>query len=333
MGVVIDGCPAGLVIDEKAIQAELARRKPGQSDITTQRKEGDEYELLSGVFEGKTTGAPIAFLVANKDVKSSDYDHLKDVFRPGHADFTTLEKYGHVDHRGGGRSSARETLCRVLGGAVARQLLATEGVSIHAWSSQVGDIVLGIATEEVDVSLIVRCPDGDKAEEMIALIEKTRDAGDSVGGMVSCIVQGVPVGLGEPVFDRLESDLAKAMMSINATKGFSMGSGFSAAAMSGTAHNDIFEQQEGRVTTKTNNAGGVLGGISNGMPIWFDVAFKPPSTLMQDQQTIDKSGNEVTLEGKGRHDPCVVPRAVPVVEAMAAITLADHWLRAKTSRL
>jgi chorismate synthase len=337
MGVVIDGCPAGLSIDMNAIQADMDKRRPGQSSVTTERQESDTFEILSGVFEEVTTGAPIAMLIRNKDQRPSDYDHLKGVLRPGHADYTYLEKYGHVDHRGGGRASARETACRVMAGAIAKQLLANQGLSIHAWTSQVGDVLLQVPHADVDASIIessiVRCPDEAVSAKMEALILAVKEKGDSVGGQVSCIVQGVPAGLGEPVFDRLEADLAKGMMSINAAKGFSMGSGFAAAGMQGSEHNDVFESVDGKIQTRTNQAGGVLGGITNGMPIWFDVAFKPPSTLMTDQETIDKNGAKVTLEGKGRHDPCVVPRAVPVVEAMAAITLADHWLRAQTSKI
>jgi chorismate synthase len=336
IGVVIDGCPAGLVLDEAFIQSELDRRKPGQSRITTQRKESDQARFVSGVFEGKTTGAPLAALIPNEDQRSKDYAHIADQFRPSHADFTYQTKYGHRDHRGGGRSSARETAARVVAGAVAKLLLKRAGVSIQAYVSQVGPLRLAKAPGELDLtqteSNIVRCPDAGTAAQMIALIDSVRADGDTVGGVVSCVVRGCPVGLGEPVFDRLHADLGKAMLSINAVKGFEYGSGFAGVELRGSQHNDSFVAG-GAGKTVTNHSGGVQGGISNGMDIEFRVAFKPVATLMKPQASIDKAGNAVTVEGKGRHDPCVVPRAVPIVEAMAAITLADHWLRDRTVRL
>jgi chorismate synthase len=341
IGVVIDGCPAGLDLDLAFIQAELDRRKPGQSHITTQRKEGDEFEILSGTFEGKTLGTPIAVVVRNQDYKPSDYDALKNAYRPSHADFTYEAKYGVRDHRGGGRSSARETVARVIAGAVAKQLLTN--ISITAYVSKVGEIKLEKEYDEVDLSKtesnIVRCPDEEIAQKMIAKIEEVKKDGDTLGGVITCVVKNVPAGLGEPVFDKLHADLAKAMMSINAVHGFEYGSGFAGAAMHGSIHNDSFipsmESKDKKKVglTMTNHSGGILGGISNGMDIYFRVAFKPVSTLMQKQKTIDKEGKEMELEGKGRHDPCVVPRAVPIVEAMVAIVLADHYLRAKTSKI
>ena len=349
IGGVIDGCPAGLTIDLKFIQSELDRRKPGQSTITTQRKESDEFEIISGIFEGTTLGTPIAFIIRNQDYKPSDYDTLKDIYRPSHADYTYDIKYGIRDYRGGGRSSARETAARVFAGAIAKQLirswqLAIGGLipSVNAFVSQVGEIKLEKKYSELDLnkteSTIVRCPDESVAEKMIACIEGARKAGDTVGGVVTCIIQHVAAGLGEPVFDKLQADLAKAMMSINAAHGFEYGSGFEGAAMRGSDHNDLIEEvrdgMNGKIIgTKTNHSGGILGGISNGMDIYFRVAFKPVSTIMQTQQTIDSSGNPVELKGKGRHDPCVVPRAVPIVEAMAAIVLADHVLRNRSAKI
>lgn len=336
IGMVIDGCPAGLEIDLDLIQEDLDRRRPGQSKITTQRKEEDKAKIVSGVFEGKSTGTPIAGLIENADQRSKDYSHLENTFRPGHADFTYQEKYGHRDHRGGGRSSARETAARVMAGAIAKQLLRTYGIEINAYVSQVGHIKLD--TESPDLSLtesnIVRCPDSSIAKEMISLIEEVKSSGDTIGGVVTCVITGCPVGLGEPVFDKLHADLGKAMLSINAVKGFEYGSGFSGVEKKGSEHNDIFEKDKsGRIVTKTNHSGGIQGGISNGMDINFRVAFKPVATLMKPQESVSKTGEKVTVEGKGRHDPCVVPRAVPIVEAMAAITLADHILRAKNSKL
>jgi len=337
IGVVIDGCPAGLVIDESFINQELQRRKPGQSKITTQRKEPDEAQLLSGIFEGKTTGTPIHLIIHNKDQKSKDYSHIKDSFRPSHADYTWQEKFGIRDYRGGGRSSARETAARVAAGAVAKLLLQTIGIDIHAFVSQVGHLKVETSYQSLDFNQIeqniVRCPDAEMAEKMIAFIDETRKKGDTIGGIIQCVIEGTPVGLGQPVFDKLQADLAKAMLSINAVKGFEYGSGFAAAAMNGLNHNDIFENREGKITTQTNYSGGIQGGISNGMDIYCKIAFKPVATVMRDQQSVDKAGNEVTVKGKGRHDPCVVPRAVPIVEAMAALVIADHYLRSRSDKI
>ncbi|MFZ4714208.1 MAG: chorismate synthase [Bacteriovoracaceae bacterium] len=337
IGMVIDGCPAGLTLDLDFIQNELDRRKPGQSKITTQRKEEDLAQIVSGVFEGKTTGAPIAGLIKNTDQKSKDYSHIKDQFRPSHADFTYHQKYGHRDYRGGGRSSARETAARVFAGAIAKIFLKQFGIEIQAYVSKVGTIEMKTSYLDLDLKQsennIVRCPDQELAKKMIEHIEATKKLGDTVGGVISCVIQGTPVGLGEPVFDKLHADLGKAMLSINAVKGFEYGSGFQGVELNGSAHNDVFEKIQNKVVTKTNHSGGVQGGISNGMDIYFRVAFKPVATLMQTQDSVDKEGNKVEVEGKGRHDPCVVPRAVPIVEAMAAITLADHLLRHRTSKL
>lgn len=343
IGVVIDGCPAGLEIDEAFIQHELNRRKPGQSAITTQRKESDTFEILSGVFDGKTTGSPIAVIIRNEDPKPEDYAHLKDAFRPSHADYTYEKKYGHRDYRGGGRASARETAARVIAGAFARQLLSRTGISIAAYVSQVGKLKLGKNYTELDLakteSNIVRCPDEFTANQMIELIQDTRAKGDTIGGVVTCVIKGCPVGLGEPVFDKLHADLAKAMLSINAVHGFEYGSGFEGATHYGSENNDYLtpnpsSEGEGRTfATQTNHAGGILGGISNGMDIYFNVAFKPVATLMQTQPTVDNEGNATEVKGKGRHDPCVVPRAVPIVEAMAALVIADHWLRSRAAKL
>lgn len=331
IGGVIDGCPAGISIDFDAIQHEMDRRKPGQSKIVTQRKEPDTVEFLSGIFEGVTTGMPIGFIIKNTNQKSKDYSHIKDVFRPSHADFTYNEKYGQRDYRGGGRSSARETACRVVAGALAKQFLNT--ISINAYTSSVGDIALEKNYQALDLSLTesnpVRCPDPVVAEQMIDKIKSIRKEGDTIGGTVSCVIKNVPVGLGEPVFDRLHAQLGKAMLSINAVKGFEYGSGFEGVKMKGSAHNDAFNADG---STQTNNSGGIQGGISNGMDIYFNVAFKPVATVMQTQDTIDKDGNSVEMQGKGRHDPCVVPRAVPIVEAMAALVLADFTLLNRLSK-
>ena len=329
IGGVVDGFPANIEIDLEFIQAELDKRKPGQSNIVSQRKESDQVQFLSGIFEGKSTGAPIGFLIPNEDAKSNHYDHLKDQFRPSHADFTYDKKFGHRDYRGGGRSSARETASRVVAGALAKLFLKQKGISIHGFVSQVGKIKMtDEAIQEADFNLIesniVRCPDLNLAREMELLIMETRKKGDTIGGCVSCVVHGVPAGLGEPIFDKLHAELGKAMLSINAVKGFEIGSGFSSAEMYGSEHNDIFKSDG---STKTNYSGGIQGGISNGMPIYFKTAFKPVATIMQSQQSIDSAGNEITLDGKGRHDPCVVPRAVAIVEAMTAIVLMDFWLR------
>lgn len=337
LGVTIEGCPAGLKIDEQKIIAEMQRRKPGQSKITTQRKEEDELQILSGVFEGVTTGTPIGIVIQNSDQKSKDYTHIADKFRPSHADFTYFEKYGVRDYRGGGRSSARETAARVAAGAVAKQLLETRGISIQAYVSQVGSLRLEKNHQDLDLSLaeenIVRCPDPQMAEQMIELIDSVRKDRDTIGGVVSCVIKNTPSGIGEPVFDRLHAELGKAMLSINAVKGFEYGSGFEGVKMRGSAHNDQFVQDEDKVRTVTNHSGGIQGGISNGADIYFNVAFKPVATIMQDQQSINEAGETVTVSGKGRHDPCVVPRAVPIVEAMAALVIADYILLSKSNKL
>jgi len=329
IGGIIDGCPPGIEIDLNAIQNEMNRRKPGQSAIVTQRKEPDEVKFLSGIFEGKTTGTPIGFVIENANQKSNDYSHIKDSYRPSHADYVYDQKYGHRDYRGGGRSSARETASRVVAGAIAKQVL--KDIEIHAFTSSVGDIFIDKPYQDLDFNNIesnaVRCPDMASAEKMIARIKEIRKEGDTIGGTVTCVLKNVPVGLGEPVFDRLHADLGKAMLSINAVKGFEYGSGFCGAKMKGSEHNDLFNADG---TTKTNLSGGIQGGISNGMDIYFRVAFKPVATIMQAQQTIDKEGNIVEMHGKGRHDPCVVPRAVPIVEAMAAMVLVDAFLLNKT---
>lgn len=330
IGGIIDGCPAGLEVDVDLIQKELSRRKPGQSKITTQRKEADQVEFLSGIFEGKTQGTPIAFAVWNKDQHSHDYNDLKDVFRPSHADYTYTQKYGTRDHRGGGRSSARETIARVVAGALAKQILAQAGVSVQAFVSQVGEIQLDKPYYELDLSKtdsnIVRCPDEQVANKMIERIIKAGNDHDTVGGVITGVAQGVPAGWGEPVFNKLHADLGFAMLGINAVKGFEYGSGFAGTKLSGSEHNDVFVKTESGVRTKTNNSGGIQGGISNGEDIYFKVAFKPIATLLKQQQTIDKEHNETTINPKGRHDPCVLPRAVPIVEAMAALVLVDHYL-------
>jgi chorismate synthase len=337
LGVVIEGCPAGLSIDEDFIREEMQRRKPGQSKITTQRKEEDEFQILSGVFEGKSTGTPIGLVIMNTDQKSKDYSHIADKFRPSHADFTYFEKYGIRDYRGGGRSSARETAARVAAGAIAKLFLKHYGITIQAFVSQVGDLKLVKPYHELDLGKteenIVRCPDPATADRMIELIDEVRKDRDTIGGIVSCVVKGTPVGLGEPVFDRLHADLGKAMLSINAVKGFEYGSGFEGVKMRGSDHNDAFYQEGSRVRTRTNHSGGIQGGISNGEDIYFNVAFKPVATIMQDQESISESGESVVVSGKGRHDPCVVPRAVPIVEAMAALVLADHLLISRTNKL
>jgi len=328
IGGVIDGCPPGIELNFDAIQNELNRRRPGQSAIVTQRKEPDAVQFLSGIFEGKTTGAPIGFIVPNTNQKSDDYSHIKDTYRPSHADYTYDKKYGTRDYRGGGRSSARETISRVVGGAIAKQVIPN--VVINAFTSSVGDIFIDKPYEALDFSLIesnaVRCPDTATAARMEEYIKQIRKEGDTVGGTVTCVIQNVPVGLGEPVFDKLHAELGKAMLSINAVKGFEYGSGFCGAKMKGSEHNDLFNTNG---TTKSNLSGGIQGGISNGMDIYFRVAFKPVATIMQTQITIDSGGREVKMQGRGRHDPCVVPRAVPIVEAMAALVLADYYLLAK----
>ena len=331
LGVIIDGCPPGILIDEDRLHVEMARRRPGQSAIVTQRKEGDVVEVLSGVFEGRSTGTPIALLVRNTDQRSKDYGHIVDAYRPSHADFTYQIKYGIRDHRGGGRSSARETAARVAAGAIAKMFLESQGVYCHAWVSQVGDIRLEKSLDQLDLSLTesnpVRCPDPETADKMEELIRAVRKDGDTIGGVISAVCTGVPPGLGEPVFDKLHAELAKAMMSINATRGFEYGSGFAGSVMRGSQHNDPFVMQDGRIETSTNHSGGVQGGISNGMDIDFRIAFKPVATIIPPQESVDRSGESAIVEGKGRHDTCVLPRAVAIVEAMAALVLADHWLR------
>lgn len=337
IGGIIDGCPSGVKIDFDFIQQELDKRKPGQSKITTQRKESDQVEFLSGIFEGLTIGTPIGFIIKNNDQKSKDYSHNKDVFRPSHADFTYQEKYGVRDYRGGGRSSARETACRVVGGAIAKLILNQYQIKINGYVSQVGDVKLLKSYKELDFELTysndVHCPDKQIADVMFSYIDQIRKVGDTVGGLVSCVVENVPVGLGEPIFNRLEADLAKAMLSINASKGFEIGSGFSGVTQKGSEHNDEFYIDNKKVKTKTNNSGGIQGGISNGQDIFFNVAFKPIATIMQKQQTIDANFNETSISGKGRHDPCVLPRAVPIVEAMTAMVIVDHLLLNRTSKL
>ncbi len=336
IGCIVDGCPAGLPVDPDVIQRELDRRRPGQSKIVTQRKESDTVQILSGVFNGVTTGTPIALLIPNEDQRSNDYNHLAEAFRPSHADYTFHAKYGVRDHRGGGRSSARETAARVAAGALAKQLLATQNIRIHAWVSQVGSIVLDKPYQELDLSLTesndVRCPDPGTAERMIERIREVRKAGDTIGGVVSAVITGCPPGLGEPVFDKLHAELGKAMLSINAAKGFEYGSGFGGVTMLGSEHNDTFEPGT-PPRTRTNHSGGIQGGISNGMDIYFRTAFKPVATIMREQDSVNEAGEAVTVSGKGRHDPCVVPRAVPIVEAMAALVLADFWLRQRLAHL
>ena len=331
IGGIIDGCPAGIELDLSLVQKDMERRKPGQSTIVTQRKEPDAVQFFSGIFEGKTTGTPIGFNIVNTNQKSKDYSHIKDTYRPSHADYTYDKKYGIRDYRGGGRSSARETACRVAAGAIAKQVL--KDVKIHAFVDSVGDIRMDTPYQDLDFSKIesndVRCPDPAFAKAMIDRIKQIRKEGDTIGGTVMGVVQNVPVGLGEPVFDKLHAELGKAMLSINAVKGFEYGSGFAGSQMKGSEHNDLFNSDG---TTKTNRSGGVQGGISNGMDIYFRVAFKPVATIMQNQPTIDKDGKDSEMQGKGRHDPCVVPRAVPIVEAMAALVLADYLLLNKVSK-
>ena len=325
LGGIIEGCPAGIEINLEAIQIEMQRRKPGQSSIVTQRKEEDEVQILSGIFEGKTTGTPIGFIIPNTNQKSDDYSHIKDSYRPSHADYVYEKKYGIRDYRGGGRSSARETACRVVGGAIAKQVLNT--ISIHAFVSSVGEIFIDKPYQDLDFSATesnpVRCPDADTAEKMENYIKQIKKEGDTVGGTITCVIQNVPIGLGEPVFDKLHAELGKAMLSINAVKGFEFGSGFCGARMKGSEHNDLYNEDG---TTKSNLSGGIQGGISNGMDIYFRVAFKPVATLIQKQEVLTNQNTIVELQGKGRHDPCVVPRAVPIVEAMAALVLADFYL-------
>ncbi|MCS6819784.1 MAG: chorismate synthase [Chitinophagales bacterium] len=337
VGVVIDGCPAGLLIDEDFIRREMNRRRPGQSSITTSRNESDNVHIISGVFEGKTLGTPIAMIIYNENTRSEDYDYLQHAFRPSHADYTWQQKFGLRDYRGGGRSSARETAARVAAGAIAKMLLLHYGIRITAFVSQIGQIKLSHPYTTLDLSRSeenpVRCPDEPTAKAMLSAIEEARKQGDTLGGVVTCIITGAPPGLGEPVFDKLQAELAKAMLSINAAKGFEYGTGFAAAAMKGSAHNDAFVATDSGIATATNHSGGIQGGISNGMDIYFNVAFKPVATIMQPQQTVDDSGKAIQLQNKGRHDPCVVPRAVPIVEAMAALVMADALLRSRLNKL
>ncbi len=340
VGCVVDGCPPGIEISESEIQKDLDRRKPGQSRITTPRKEEDKIEILSGVFEGKTTGTPIMMMAKNKDARPSDYEKLKDVFRPSHADFTYEKKYGFRNWQGSGRASARETLARVAAGAIAKKFLKERlGIEFLAYVEQVGDIKIKdvgvghVRSEQIE-SNIVRCPDEKVAKKMIQLIEKTGREGDSIGGVIRGLIRNVPTGLGEPVFDKLSADLGKAMLSIPAVKGFEIGSGFEAVKMNGSQHNDPFTtDKQGKIGTKTNFSGGIQGGISNGELIFFRVAFKPVSTIRKEQSTVNKNGQNILLEATGRHDPCVLPRAVPIVEAMAAIVIIDHYLRNKAQNL
>jgi chorismate synthase len=333
VGGVIDGMPAGIDIDMEFIQSELNRRRPGQSAITTSRQEADRVELLSGVFEGKSTGCPIGFIVRNTNQHSNDYENMRNLFRPSHADYTYYEKYGIRDHRGGGRSSARITISRCVGGALAKLVLRQKGISIQAYTSQVGDIALDKDYSRYDLNLTetnaVRCPDQQKAAEMEALIAKVKAEGDTIGGIITCVIKGCPTGLGEPEFDKLHASLGQAMLSINAVKGFEYGDGFDSATMRGSQVNDVFvpsTDNQQPITTTTNHSGGIQGGISNGQDIYFRVAFKPVATILTEQQTVDKEGNATTFTAHGRHDPCVLPRAVPVVESMAAMTILDYIL-------
>lgn len=331
IGVVIDGCLPNLKVDFDLLERDLQRRRPGQSALSTSRNEAEKYEVLSGILDGRTLGTPIAIIVRNEDKKSSDYDALKDVYRPSHADYTYDKKYGIRDHRGGGRQSARETVARIIGGAFAKMILAGIGIKVQGYVSQVHEVVCGLDYTQLSLDRteesIVRCPDDLSAEKMILAIEAAKAEGDSLGGVVSCVVKGVPVGLGEPVFDKLHADLAKAMMGINAAKGFDLGSGFGAVLMKGSEHNDAFENVDGKIGFKNNFSGGIQGGISNGADIYFRVAFKPVASIKMEQNSVNTSHENVKLTIEGRHDPCVVPRAVPIVEAMAAMVLVDHYLR------
>ena len=338
IGGVIEGCPAGVDIDETFIQKELNRRRPGQSHVTTSRKEDDKVSLLSGVFNGKSTGTPIGFFIPNNNKKSADYDNIKNVFRPSHADYTYQEKFGIRDFRGGGRSSARETACRVVAGAVAKLILLKYDIDILAYVKSIGHLEMESDMNDLDSlrelseSNVVRCPEPSVAKKMISLIEEVKLKGDTVGGQIFCFVKGVPAGLGEPVFDKLHADLGKAMLSINAVKGFEYGSGFKGTKMRGSEHNDVFENLDGKIITRTNYSGGVQGGISNGETIYFKIAFKPVATILSDQSTINESKENIKIKVQGRHDPCVLPRAVPIVESMTAIVLVDHILRNRTSK-
>ncbi len=337
IGGVVDGMPAGIDIDVDFIQSELARRRPGQSNITTSRQEPDQVELLSGVFEGRSTGCPIGFIVRNQNQHSSDYDNMRQLFRPSHADYTYYYKYGTRDHRGGGRSSARITISRCVAGALAKLALRQLGITVQAYTSQVGNIALERDYHLYDLSLTetnaVRCPDAEKAAQMIALIEQVKSEGDTIGGVITCVVKGCPPGLGEPEAHKLHADLGAAMLSINAVKGFEYGEGFAGVTQRGSEQNDIFRSVDGRITTASNHSGGIQGGISNGQDIYYRVAFKPVATLLQTQDTVDVTGQATTLTARGRHDPCVLPRAVPIVEAMTAMTIMDHFLLNKTAKM
>ena len=337
VGGVIDGFPAGITIDMDFIQQELNRRRPGQSQLTTSRQEADKVDFLSGVFEGKSTGCPIGFIVWNKNQHSNDYENIRNLYRPSHADYTYTQKFGIRDHRGGGRSSARETISRVVGGALAKLALNQLGIRITAYTQQVGDIKLDKDYKEYNLDLIetndVRCPDPVKAEEMATLIKEVKAEGDTIGGVISCVIQGCPVGLGQPAFGKLHAALGNAMLSINAVKGFAYGEGFDSMDLRGSQQNDVFYNHDGRIDTRTNHSGGIQGGISNGQDIYFRVAFKPVATLLMEQQTVDIEGNDTIVKAKGRHDPCVLPRAVPIVEAMAAMTILDYYLINRTTKL
>lgn len=338
VGGVVDGMPAGIEVDLDFIQNELARRRPGQSALTTARKEEDRVEILSGIFEGRTTGCPIGFMVRNTNQHSSDYENMRNVFRPSHADYTYTAKYGLRDHRGGGRSSARETISRVVGGAFARLALRQTGISVHAYTSQVGDIVLPGTYADYDLTLTegnpVRCPDAETARKMADLIMQVKAEGDTIGGVISCVIKGCPTGLGEPAFGKLHASLGAAMLSINAVKGFEYGMGFGGMNLRGSQQNDLFvSDSHGGITTLTNRSGGIQGGISNGQDIYFRVAFKPVATVLMPQDTVTTDGESTVLTARGRHDACVLPRAVPVVEAMAAMTILDHWLMDRATRL
>ena len=337
IGGVLDGFPAGIKIDMAFIQAELDRRKPGQSKLTTDRKEGDKIEFLSGIFEEKTTGCPIAFIVWNENQHSSDYNNLREVYRPSHADFTYMTKYGIRDHRGGGRSSARETISRVVAGALAKLALKQLGISIQAYTSQVGEIALDKDYTHYDLDAAeenaVRCPDAEKAKAMEELICRVKAEGDTIGGVITCVIKGCPIGLGEPVFGKLHAALGNAMLSINAAKAFEYGNGFNGLEQKGSEQNDVFFNNKGRIETRTNHSGGIQGGISNGQDIYFRVAFKPVATLLMEQHTVNIDGIDTTLKARGRHDPCVLPRAVPIVEAMAALTILDYYLIDRTTQL
>lgn len=337
IGGVIDGVPSGIEIDMAFIQSELDRRKPGQSKITTPRKENDEVTFLSGIYDGKTTGTPIGFVIYNENQHSSDYDNLKELYRPSHADYTYASKYGNRDHRGGGRSSARETISRVVAGAIAKLALKQLGIEIIAYTSQVGSIALTGSYQDYDLTTIedtpVRCPDATVAAQMIELIHQMKAEGDTIGGVISCVIKGAPVGLGAPVFDKLHASLGNAMLSINAVKGFEYGMGFEGVGLRGSEMNDAFYNDNGTIHTRSNHSGGIQGGISNGEDIYFRVAFKPIATLLRNVETVDKDGNEITLKAKGRHDSCVLPRAVPIVEAMAAMVIFDQYLMNRVTKL